>query len=82
MMSHETLEPPLAASEPSGLDGKASIENLKKIWGAFRQQNSPDSGFDDISAAQTTLYCSHFLSTWGQVGWVKYLQVGPQAYIC
>lgn len=64
-MSHE--EPPKSASGFAHIDIKASIQDLKKVLGTLRQQDSPNLDQDDSSAAQTALCCSHFLSTWGQV---------------
>ena len=66
MMSHEP-EAPKTASGFAGIDATASIKDVKKVWDRFRQHDSLDPDQDDISAAQTALCCSHFLSTWGQV---------------
>ncbi len=66
MMSHEP-EAPKMASGFAGINVKASINDVKKVWERFRQHDSLDPDQDDISAAQTALCCSHFLSTWGQV---------------
>lgn len=59
-------EPPKAASF-AGVDVNASVRDLRKIWETLRQQEGLDPDQDDSSAAQTALYCTHFLSTWGQV---------------
>ena len=67
MSPDETLE---ASKGPSGVGGvnmAASICDLKKIWLAVKEENSPSPDDDDVSAAETALFCSHFLSTWGQV---------------
>ena len=66
MMSHEP-EPPKIAFGSGNIDIAASIKDVRKVLGTLRQQDSPDLDQDDISAAQTALCCSHFLSTWGQV---------------
>ena len=68
MMSPD--ETPEASKGPSGVGGVnvvASICNLKKIWWAVKEADSPSPNDDDVSAAETALFCSHFLSTWGQV---------------
>ena len=66
MMNNEP-EPSGAAPGFAHIDVGASVKDVKKVWGAFREQDGLDPDQDDTSAAQTALYCSHFLSTWGQV---------------
>lgn len=63
----ETLD--LSKGSPDLREGmvEASIRNLKKVWWAVRGGDSLSPDDDDVSAAHTALYCSHFLSTWGQV---------------
>ncbi len=67
MSPDETLEPSKGASGVGGVNPGAAIRNLKKVWGAFTDTESPSPDGDDVSAAETALFCSHFLSTWGQV---------------
>lgn len=73
MSPDETLE---ASKGPFGIGGVnvASIGNLKKIWWAVKEADSPSPNDDDVSAAETALFCSHFLSTWGQVNTQLYLE--------
>jgi len=63
----ETLD--LSKGSPDFREGNAaaSVRNLKKVWWAVREGDSLGPDDDDVSAAHTALFCSHFLSTWGQV---------------
>ncbi len=66
MMSNEP-EPSAIPHGFAHIDVGASLKDVKKVWGALREQDALNPDEDDTSAAQTALYCSHFLSTWGQV---------------
>ena len=63
----EILEPSKGASGVGGVNVGAIICTLKKICEAVREADGPSPDDDDVSAAETALFCSHFLSTWGQV---------------
>ena len=67
MSPDDTLEPSKGASGVGGVNVGATICKLKKILGALREADGPIPDDDDVSAAETALFCSHFLSTWGQV---------------
>ncbi len=67
MSPDETLEPSKGPSGVGGINVGATIVKLKKIWGAVRESDGPSPDDDDVRAAETALFCSHFLSTWGQV---------------
>ena len=66
MMNNEP-EPSEAVPSFAHIDVRATVKDVKKVWGAFREQEALGPDQDDTSAAQTALCCSHFLSTWGQV---------------
>ena len=75
-MTSNEPEPPGSAPEFGHIDVWSSLKDVKKLWGAFREQGDLNSDQDDTSAAQTALCCSYFLSTWGEVFYKNFTVMG------
>ncbi len=82
MMRPEAAEPPEKAAHVKDLNVRDSFGNVKKLWGALRLRDHNVSDSDDISTAQMALLSTHFLSTWGQVGFLCSLSLHAAPKAC
>ena len=82
MMRPEAAEPPEKAAHVKDLNVRDSFGNVKQLWGALRLRDHNVSDSDDISTAQMALLSTHFLSTWGQVGFLCSLPLHAASKAC